>query len=252
MLEAVLWDVDGTLAETERDGHLVAMNAAFEQLGVPWRWSDARYGELLRVAGGFERLMHFMQTEPLAPGDLAERDVLARRIHALKNRLYGELIADGTVPLRSGVRELFRDCAEEGVRMAIVTTTSLANVAALLKVHLGAHWREQFDAVVCAEDAPAKKPDPLAYRIALERLGLAPGQAVAMEDSPAGLEAADALGIPVVIARSRFFADDAVAGALAVGPDLGSTRGWQPKAQPSDETDSRIGLAQLRHWHHTR
>ena len=173
MLEAILWDVDGTLAETERDGHLVAFNAAFEELDIPWRWSEQRYGELLRVAGGFERLLFDMESQPLAPVALEERSALARRIHALKNRRYVELVASGALPLRAGVRELFDECAAEGLRMAIVTTTSHSNVQALLAAQVGADWESRFAAVVCAEDAPVKKPDPQAYRLVLERLQLA-------------------------------------------------------------------------------
>jgi HAD superfamily hydrolase (TIGR01509 family) len=251
MLEAVLWDVDGTLAETERDGHLVAMNAAFDQLGVPWRWSAGHYGELLRVAGGYERLLHFMASEPRAPASMDERQALAQRIHVFKNRLYAERVASGALPLRPGVRELFDDCASAGVRMAIVTTTSRSNVAALLGAHLGPRWQDRFAAVVCAEDAPQKKPDPQAYRIALEQLGLPASAMVAIEDSAMGLAAATAAGIPVVITRSQFFASDAVPGALAVGPMLGTRSGWEPAPSPGLHPD-RIGLSDLRAWQERR
>jgi len=251
MLEAVLWDVDGTLAETERDGHLVAMNAAFEQLQLPWRWREERYGELLRVAGGYERLLHYMETEPLAPPSMDERQALARRVHLLKNRLYAERVTSGALPLRPGVRELFDDCASAGVRMAIVTTTSRGNVAALLGAHLGSRWQDRFAAVVCAEDAPQKKPDPQAYRIALEQLGL-PGRAtIAIEDSRMGLQAASAVDIPALITRSIYFAHDPVAEALAVGPGLGAVTGWTPAADV-DPATGRVGLAQIRRWHASR
>ena len=108
MLKAILWDVDGTLAETERDGHLVAMNAAFDELDIPWRWDERRYGELLRVAGGYERLLFDMESQPLAPDSLEERSALARRIHALKNRRYAELVASGALPLRAGSARVVR------------------------------------------------------------------------------------------------------------------------------------------------
>jgi HAD superfamily hydrolase (TIGR01509 family) len=245
MLEAILWDVDGTLAETERDGHLVAFNAAFDELDIPWRWSEQRYGELLRVAGGFERLLFDMDSQPLAPPSMGARGVLAGRIHGLKNQRYAELVASGALPLRPGVRELFNDCAAAGVRMAIVTTTSRGNVAALLGAHLGPQWRERFATVVCAEDAPVKKPDPQAYRIVLERLHTPAAATVAIEDSPAGLQAASALQIPVVIARSRYFAHDPVPGALAVGLSLGTRSGWSPAL--ADDAD-RVGLADIRSW----
>jgi HAD superfamily hydrolase (TIGR01509 family) len=248
-LKAVLWDVDGTLAETERDGHLVAFNAAFHELDVPWRWSEQRYGELLRVAGGFERLMFDMESQPLAPVSQEERNVLARRIHALKNRRYVELVASGTLPLRAGVREVFDECAAAGLRMAIVTTTSRSNVQALLCAHLGPQWRDRFAAVVCAEDAPVKKPDPQAYRLVLERLQLRPDQTVAIEDSAMGLAAATVVGIPVVVTRSIYFSEDPVPGALAVGPSLGTRAGWSPGLHGDP---GRVGLADIRHWHETR
>jgi HAD superfamily hydrolase (TIGR01509 family) len=249
MLEAILWDVDGTLAETERDGHLVAFNAAFDELDIPWRWSEQRYGELLRVAGGFERLLFDMESQPLAPITQEERNALARRIHALKNRRYGELVASGTLPLRAGVRELFDECATAGLRMAIVTTTSRSNVQALLAAQVGADWEARFAAVVCAEDAPVKKPDPQAYRFVLERLQLPAERTVAIEDSAMGLAAATAAGIPVVITRSRYFPDDLVRGVLAVGPSLGTRAGWSPGL---DGEPGRVGLTDIRHWHETR
>ena len=249
MLEAILWDVDGTLAETERDGHLVAFNAAFDELDIPWRWSEQRYGELLRVAGGFERLLFDMEAQPLAPALRDERAALARRIHAFKNRHYVELVASGALPLRAGVRELFDDCATEGLRMAIVTTTSRGNVQALLAAQIGADWESRFAAVVCAEDAPVKKPDPQAYLLVLERLQLQAERTVAIEDSAMGLAAATAAGIPVVITRSRYFPVDPVPGALAVGPSLGTRAGWLPGL---DGEPDRVGLADIRHWHATR
>jgi len=245
MLEAILWDVDGTLAETERDGHLVAFNAAFEELGIPWRWHEHCYGELLRVAGGFERLLFDMESQPLAPASLDERRALAQRIHELKNKRYGELVASGALPLRPGVRELFDDCVAAGVRMAIVTTTSHGNVGALLGAHIGPQWRERFAAVVSAEDAPIKKPDPQAYRVVLERLHTPAAATVAIEDSPAGLKAGSAVGIPVVITRSRYFPTDPVPGALAVGPSLGTRSGWSPTLADDAE---RVGLGDIRSW----
>ena len=249
MIKAILWDVDGTLAETERDGHLVAMNAAFSELDIPWRWDERRYGELLRVAGGYERLLFDMESQPLAPDSLEARSALARRIHALKNRRYAELVASGALPLRAGVRELFDECAAECVCMAIVTTTSRGNVEALLSAQVGADWESRFAAVVCAEDAPVKKPDPQAYRLVLERLQLRAEQTVAIEDSAMGLAAATAVGVPVVITRSIYFSEDPVPRALAVGPSLGTRTGWSPVL---DGKPGRVGLADIRHWHESR
>src|SRR5579863_6399633 len=167
MLKAILWDVDGTLAETERDGHLVAFNRAFEALALPWRWSESRYGELLAVAGGRERLLHDLESQPQAPPHAEQRAALVERVHRLKNQNYAAIVASGALQLRAGVGQLFADCAAAGVSMGIATTTSAVNVAALLAAHLGEGWRSHFAAVVCAEQAPLKKPDPQVYQRAL-------------------------------------------------------------------------------------
>ena len=246
MLSAVLWDVDGTLAESEHDGHLAAFNQAFEALSVPWRWSDAHYGELLRVPGGRERLLHDMQSQPDAPAAIPERSDLADRIHRLKNQVYADIVAGGHLPLRDGVDELMQDCARAGVRLGIVTTTSRSNVEALLSAHRGPDWQSAFAAIICAEDAPIKKPNPQAYLMALAALRLQPHQTVAMEDAPAGVAAAQAAAVPVVVTRSRYFDSDPGQGVLAAGPSLGRTEGWSPAAEPRA---TRIDLAQIIQWH---
>jgi HAD superfamily hydrolase (TIGR01509 family) len=246
LIRAILWDVDGTLAETERDGHLVAFNQAFEALHVPWRWSEERYGELLAVAGGRERLMHDMQSQEHAPADPRERRSLAEQVHRLKNEYYARIVGDGELPLRAGVRELMLDCERAGLRMGIVTTTSRSNVEALLKTHLGKGWESAFAAVVCAEQAPRKKPDPQAHLLALDTLQLPAQEAVAMEDAPAGVAAAKAAGVPVIVTRSYYFPATESADALAVGPSLGRIDGWRPSV---DAGCKRIDLKQISRWY---
>jgi HAD superfamily hydrolase (TIGR01509 family) len=245
VIEAVLWDVDGTLAETERDGHRIAFNRAFEATGVPWRWDEQRYGELLRVAGGRERMLFDMLSQPQAPSSAAEREALAARLHPIKNRLYADIVAQRELPLRPGVAELFDDCAAASVRMAVVTTTSRGNVDALLGAHLGSHWQSRFAAIVCAEDAPRKKPDPEAYEVALQRLGLQARRdhVIAIEDSPAGVAAARAAGVSVVVTRSYYFATERPDAALAYGTELASGRDWVPRNAPG-----RVSLGVLNEW----
>jgi len=245
-LKALLWDVDGTLAETERDGHLPAFNRSFEALGLPWHWSESRYGELLTVAGGRERLLHDMQHSGLGPADPAEREVLAERLHHAKNRFYAELVAGGGLPLRPGVRELLADCAEQNLPIGIVTTTSRPNVDALLETQLGPGWESKFAAIVTAREAPVKKPDPQAYLIALQALDVRPHEAVAIEDSAPGVAATEAAGIPVIVTRSHYFPATQAPQGLAVGESLGSTDGWFPAAGPGR---SRIDLEQIRRWY---
>jgi HAD superfamily hydrolase (TIGR01509 family) len=245
MIKSILWDVDGTLAETERDGHLKAFNQAFEAFDLPWRWSDERYGELLAVAGGVERLLHDMQRRGHAPHGPQERRALAERVHRLKNELYARIVAAGKLPLREGVPELMDDCESAGMKLGIVTTTSRSNVEALLKTHRGKDWESKFAAVVCAREAPNKKPHPQAYLLALDALKLRPNEAVALEDAPAGIAAAHAAGVPVVVTRSHYFASVEARCALAAGPSLGRTDGWHPAA---DARATRIGLEQIIRW----
>ncbi len=249
-LAALLWDVDGTLAETERDGHLVAFNRAFEAEGIPWRWDDAHYGKLLEVAGGRERLLHDMRERPQAPTSTAEREQLASRLHGLKNRLYAERVAAGAIRLRPGVRELLDESAERGIALAVTTTTMRSSVAALLGCQLGDDWSSRFATLVCAEDVGRKKPDPEVFQVALQRLGVAPARAVAIEDSPNGIIAARAAGCAVVVTRSLYFADAPVDGAMAVGPGLESRVGWRPGPAPTSAGPERatIGIDDILHW----
>jgi HAD superfamily hydrolase (TIGR01509 family) len=220
MLRALIWDVDGTIAETEAQGHRIAFNQAFEAHGLPWRWDLATYGRLLDVTGGRERLLAFMQGRHDVPAAAQAREALARALHQAKNGAYAELVARGGIAGRPGVRRLMDACRREGILLAVATTTSTSNVEALFGSLFGQAWRERFAAVVCAEDAPIKKPDPQAYRLALQRLGVAPHEAFAIEDSPNGLAAARAAGIPCGITRSAYFADAVFDGAAWVRDDL--------------------------------
>lgn len=246
-IKALLWDVDGVLAETERDGHRVAFNQAFEAHGLPWRWSVERYGELLNITGGRERLLHDMHSRGDAPPLSGERDALARAVHATKNRIYGELVRTQGLPLREGVRELMDECRTRGVRMGITTTTSKSNLEALLHTHLGPEWASWFAALVCGEDVARKKPDPEVYLQALRRLRVGPLDAVAIEDSPGSVAAARAADVPVAVTRSVYFATAPIDGAIAIGPSLGQRTGWRPAAAHDVNTD-RITLDDLVGW----
>ncbi len=247
-LKAVLWDVDGTLAETERDGHRVAFNLAFEAAGLPWRWDEAHYGELLRVTGGRERLLHDMNTRADAPALADERDALARAVHLSKNAIYAEVVRDAGIALRGGVASLMQQCRERGVRMGITTTTSRTNVDALLRIHLGERWTEQFSVIVCGEDVQSKKPEPEVFLVALDLLGIGPLEAVAIEDSPGGVAAACAADVPVIVTRSAYFADAIIEGAIAIGPGLHTRQGWQPALQAGPEDTDPVGLDDIEAW----
>jgi HAD superfamily hydrolase (TIGR01509 family) len=247
-LKAVLWDVDGTLAETERDGHRVAFNQAFEACGLPWRWDEARYGELLRITGGRERLMHDMNGRLDAPSVTTERVALAGAVHARKNAIYADLVGRAGIPLRDGVVGLMQQCRDRGVRMGITTTTSRSNVDALLRLHLGDHWADGFGVIVCGEEVQRKKPDPEVYLLALRALGIGPLEAVAIEDSPGGVAAARAADIPVIVARSAYFAEATIEGAIAIGPGLHRRGGWRPALEATPGDREPVGLDDIENW----
>jgi HAD superfamily hydrolase (TIGR01509 family) len=246
-LKAALWDVDGTLAETERDGHRVAFNRAFEDCGVPWRWGEAQYGELLRITGGRERLLFDMNQRPDAPPP-AERDAIVRAVHAKKNAYYAELVGSAGIALREGVQSLMTECRKRDVRMGIATTTSRTNVDVLLRVHLGARWADMFAVIVCGEDVQQKKPDPEVYLKALHALAIGPLEAVAIEDSPGGVAAARAADIPVVVTRSAYFAQAPIDGAVAVGPGLHTRRGWKPGLLVAGDETRGVDLDDIEGW----
>jgi HAD superfamily hydrolase (TIGR01509 family) len=252
-IKALFWDVDGTLAETERDGHRVAFNQAFHDSGLAWHWDEQRYGELLRVTGGRERLLHDMAQRHGAPESPPERVALARQLHARKNAVYADLVRDGRLCLRPGVQSLMQQCRARGVLMAIVTTTSRANVEVLLRVQLGDRWRADFPVLVCAEDVARKKPDPEAYVRALKALQMDPRNTVAIEDSPAGAAAARAAGVPVVVTRSRYFSEAPLDGAIAIGAGLEDRTSWQPALAPAADgslgAGVGVGLEDIERWH---
>ncbi len=248
MPRAIVWDVDGTLAETERDGHRVAFNEAFARHGLPWHWDEAHYGGLLRVAGGRERLVHDLERRTEGPADAASRQELARALHQTKNRLYADIVLSGRIPLRPGVRELLAECHARGVPMGISTTSSRANVAALLSSQLGPDWQRWFDAIVCGEDVSAKKPDPEAYDKAVAALGVVAGKALAIEDSPDGVIAAQKAGLPVIVTKSHYFGDAVIEGTVAIGPGLGQRNGWTPSPATDGTAGGRITFDDLEAW----
>lgn len=198
-LQAVLWDVDGTLAETERDGHRRAFNRAFAEACLPIHWDAQTYGSLLAITGGAERIaaaLERLEGEPAHPGRVAA-------LQANKQLHYQALVAEGGVSLRPGVHQLIGEIAAAGIPQAIVTTSGRTAVEALAS-QLLAEWIEVFALWVCGGDVSRKKPDPEAYQRAMAQLGLAPGQACALEDSPAGLAAAVAAGVPCVVSLSHY------------------------------------------------
>lgn len=216
---ALIFDVDGTLADTE-SAHREAFNEAFAEAGLPWRWSEAEYIRLLAVSGGRERIAAYWRQQEPEAGDDAARRALVERVHALKTLRYAEKVGQGQLPLRPGVLRLLQQARDQGLPLALATTTTPANIDALLRVPLGPHWRALFAAVADAGTAPRKKPDPQVYSQVLSTLGRAPRSCLAFEDSENGLRAACAAGVPTIVTPTAFTAHDDFTGALQVLPDL--------------------------------
>jgi HAD superfamily hydrolase (TIGR01509 family) len=247
MLQALIFDVDGTLADTE-GAHRAAFNAAFAEVGLDWHWSAALYTRLLQVAGGKERIAHYWQTvDPVAARSLHAQSMTAR-IHAIKTRLYAEQVEGGKLALRPGVERLIHEAHAAGMPMAIATTTTPANVDALLRTPFGADWRRFFVAVCDGASTALKKPAPDVYHAALRGLGLPPYACIAFEDSENGLRAATAAGIPTIVTPTAYTALHSFADALLVLPHLGDP--GQPMDQRIAGADRRwVDLAALTRWH---
>lgn len=229
---ALIFDVDGTLAETE-ELHRQAFNHAFARHGLDWQWDRAVYKDLLRVTGGKERMRAYHERLRMAP-PLSDADIA--ELHRIKTAHYAELVETGRCPLRPGVTELLAAAKSRGQRLAIATTTSHGNIEALLSQALGTNWAAQFDAIVAGDDVRHKKPAPDVYLETLARLKLDAADCVAIEDSANGLISASRAGIPVLITRSMFFADDDFSAARCVLNDLSELApeqktGKQPHAQ---------------------
>jgi HAD superfamily hydrolase (TIGR01509 family) len=214
---AIIFDVDGTLSETE-ETHRRAFNRAFESEGLDWHWDSALYAKLLEVTGGKERIRYFVE---YFEGKGAPADALGtfiRVLHAKKTAAYTEMISSGNVELRPGILELIRDAQARGFRLAIATTTTPANVDALLDSTLGGNG--DFETICAGDSVAKKKPAPDVYELVLKELALHPATCVAIEDSRNGLLSADAAGIPCVVTPGLYTKGQDFSEAALVIDDL--------------------------------
>ncbi len=223
-LTTLIFDVDGTLADTERDGHRVAFNRAFADAGLDWHWDPTLYGELLAVTGGKERMRYYVERfrpDYVIPDDFAE---LVARAHAAKNRYYAEILARGDIPLRPGVRRLLTEARRAGIRLAIATTTSPANVTALLEHALDPESPAWFELIAAGDDVPNKKPAADIYLYALDRMGVSTRECLAIEDSENGLRSARGAGLKTVITVNDYTRTHDFEGAALVLDGLGEPK----------------------------
>jgi HAD superfamily hydrolase (TIGR01509 family) len=220
-LLALLFDVDGTLADTERDGHRPAFNQAFKDAGLDWHWDVALYGKLLAVTGGKERMKHYIdhyRPDYRKPDDF---DELVASLHLTKTRHYAEIAARGDIPMRPGVKRLLNEARAAGLRLAIATTTTPENVTVLLEHSLGSGTQDWFEVIAAGDIVPSKKPAPDIYHYALEKMGLNPSACLAFEDSENGLRSSLGAGLKTLVTINDYTLDHDFTGAAVVLSDLG-------------------------------
>lgn len=219
-ITALIFDVDGTMADTE-EGHRVAFNYAFERYRLGWKWERDLYRELLKTTGGKERIATYIASLGLPTPERKRLTEMIPAIHAEKTKFYSSVVADGAIALRDGVARLCDEALSAGCKLAIASTTTAANIDALLGAHFGARGLEMFSVIACGDTVKAKKPAPDIYQLALNHLGVDADQAVAVEDSHNGLRAAQGAGLWTVVTPTFWTEDHDFTGAGLVLPSLG-------------------------------
>jgi HAD superfamily hydrolase (TIGR01509 family) len=218
-VKAIIFDVDGTLADTE-DAHRIAFNKAFAENNLDWNWDVALYDKLLKVTGGKERIKYFVESFLTGFAKPADYDGFVKNLHVVKTAHYTGMLRDGLIPLRPGVKKLIVDAHRAGITLAIATTTTPENVSALLEVGLGKDWEKYFSANGCGDIVPNKKPAPDIYDWVLRELKLSAADCIALEDSNNGLRSALAAGIKTFVTINPYTCKQDFAGAAAVFDDL--------------------------------
>jgi HAD superfamily hydrolase (TIGR01509 family) len=220
-LTTLIFDVDGTIADTERDGHRVAFNAAFDEYGINWHWDIDLYGKLLAVTGGKERMKYCASEFPdhgKVPDDFEK---LIPELHQAKTKHYTELLSTGAIPLRTGVERLLHEARETGLTLAIATTTTPENVTALLTHTLGADSLKWFDVIAAGDIVPAKKPAGDIYNYAMKAMNVTPEQCLAFEDSRNGILSSLDANLTTLVTINDYTRDHDFSGAALVLNNLG-------------------------------
>lgn len=236
-LEALVFDLDGTMADTE-ETHRQAFNAAFIKLELWWDWGPARYAELLAVSGGLERLHHYVESLNTSVAEKARLHAIVPVIHYTKSEIYAELLRAGQPPLRPGVKRLVAEAQREGLKVGVISSSASANARAVLDVRC----KGEIDLLVCADEVVRRKPAPDLYLRALSLLRKPAEACVAFEDSANGLRAARAAGLTTIVTPSRWTMGQGFARADALFPDL-SNRSLEEIRLVHDRARRQRGIA---------
>ena len=235
VMKAIIFDCDGVLADTERDGHRVAFNKAFAKKGYAIEWGVELYGKLLEVSGGKERMKHYFEGYGW-PRDVADKDALIKELHKLKTDFFMQIIESGELPLRPGVARLVDEAIAADVTLAVCSTSHERAVNLVVEKLLGPERKARFSAILAGDVVSKKKPDPEIYNLASKRLGLEPSECVVIEDNRNGLLSAKAAGMYCVITTNGYTKDEDFTEADLVVSELGDT----PKVQVTLENIRNI------------
>jgi HAD superfamily hydrolase (TIGR01509 family) len=217
-MKALIFDCDGVLVDTERDGHRVAFNRAFAAAGIDAEWNVELYGELLKIAGGKERMTHYFNQRGWPPGKTP--DTLIPELHKRKTAIFTELVATGALPLRPGVSRLVDEAHAAGIRLGVCTTSDPKAIDGVLDL-FGVQRKPWFEIVLAGDVVKKKKPDPEIYILAKQKFALDAKDCIVVEDSRNGLLASLGAGMPTLITTSTYTTDEDFSGAAKVVPELG-------------------------------
>ena len=217
-LKALIFDVDGTIAETEKNGHRTAFNRAFAAAELDWHWSVDFYGKLLTISGGKERIRFYFEHYKYDKPPKKNLTNFITKLHLAKNKYYRQLLEEGAIPLRLGIERLIREAREQKIRLAIATTSALPNTIALLQKFLNPDW---FEVIAAGDIVPAKKPAPDIYHYVLQQMDLKPEECIVLEDSYHGLQAATAVGLKTIVTVNDYTKNQDFSNAVLVLNHLG-------------------------------
>lgn len=220
LLKALIFDCDGVLVDTERDGHRVAFNRAFSARGIDVSWSVEKYHELLQIAGGKERMKHYFDQTGW-PADVADKDAFIKELHKLKTDLFMHIIESGELILRPGVARLVDEAVGQQLTLAVCSTSNERAVNLIVEKLLGLQHRQHFKAILAGDVVKKKKPDPEIYLLALETLELRPKECLVIEDSRNGLLAAKAAGMTCLVTTNGYTENEDLSGADLLVSELG-------------------------------